>query len=214
MNTLYEPLQVLIISRSKDNSLSNIYTSMPNGDRSLIYTVYGNKGNSKLEVSYADVNHPGGQVVGTIRFHTLSSKIDINLHGTSFTMARKDVLGMGGHYFSNMAFGSDVQWKETSTFGSDMQMLDSQKRLIAKYSKKLKLSPAQTGFSSLIGAEKSASGLEIFMPIHDLVLLDLIVLTGLASGEYRRQSNEDWGLTGKKGAKGAVEELVYGLLGI
>lgn len=208
-------LQVLTVTNGGDKKTSNINVLLPEGNAFTRYTFHRQKSDSKYELRYANTANPGGHPVGTVKFHTMSSKIDITLHGVAFTMAKKDPFG-GGHHLSEMSLGGEIQWKESSFMGSGVQLLDAQKRVIARYSTKLKQGPPQKRFGSLLGGGSTCAGLEIFVPAQDWIL-DLIVLTGLAAAEYRRQSNEDWGVVGKKvgkeGGSGEVEEIVASIFG-
>lgn len=75
-----------------------------------------------------------------------------------------------------------MQWKSTSLVGSGLKLVDSHGRVIACTKKSM--------MGHVMGSGPSA--IHIFDRIDDGFLMDLIVVTGLAAIEYRRQSDEAW----------------------
>lgn len=86
---------------------------------------------------------------------------------------------MGRQFSSGTPFGT-LEWKGSLSNSSQL-LLDENKRVLAKYEKK------RSSMLSSVKEEKIVlciPGLEPY--------LDLIVTTGFASIEYRRQSDKDW----------------------
>ncbi|PGH26903.1 hypothetical protein AJ80_01486 [Polytolypa hystricis UAMH7299] len=145
-------------------------------------------------------NPPPTYVVGTVNFHSLSSKIDVtmgpnkNNGNKTFTMKRPDPLASGHKFPSDTPLGT-LEWKDENLIGSSKQklLMDAQKRVIARYEK--------CGGSRLFLQRRRRREKDriVVMMLPGAAAaeeyLDLIVLTGMASVEYARRSDEetmDW----------------------
>jgi hypothetical protein len=96
-------------------------------------------------------------------------------------MARKDFFS-SGHTFEDQSLG-EIQWKETSLFGSGVALVDAQGNTLAQFCKRMK-------------GRQGDSGFEIFRST-DPRTLDMLVVTGLGAAEYLKQSNKEWSKFGK-----------------
>lgn len=129
---------------------------------------------------------PADDALGTVSLHSWSSKIDVSIHGECFQMKRKDMLS-SGHSFKHSAQPLEMQWKEEDFISDNLKLVDENKRVIALYRKNSRMKKLLSSNSR----NKSSSELHILVPLEDH-LLDIVVLTGLAAAEQRRQSNESW----------------------
>ena len=141
---------------------------------------------------YGSTHSPPSQRynVGTVNFHSLSSKIEVSLNTgpygsqpTAITMKRADLFSSGREFPSAMG---TLQWKEDSgIFGSNLKLVDKYKRVIARYEKRQK------------GTSMFSRGKQRFIllgqgPAVDMNV-DMIILTGVATIEYDKQADDDWG---------------------
>lgn len=154
--------------------------------------------------------------IATIRYHSLSSKIDVLLHSTqrTLTIAKPDFLS-SGHQF-DMGLSPSIsqpsqnhhprqltamRWKKEedmlsgSSTGLRLDTVDT-RQTIARFHKKLKL---RNGRSSAI---------EVFLPLGQLrgsETLDTIIVTAIAMAKYRADADKE--------EKDAAGEVVSAILG-
>jgi hypothetical protein len=185
---------------------SPIYQLTSPGDTSAIYTIEASKSRPHLRVTkkidtpppYYDpppqIFCPPNSIptpnytVGTADFHSLSSEINVSflqngdgrLPPIPISMKRPDPLASGRKFPSGTPLGV-LEWKEESLISNGQVLLDKNKRILARYGKK-KSSMLQ--FKKEETFELCVPGLEPY--------LDLVILTGFASIDYRRRSNQDW----------------------
>ncbi|ETN40401.1 uncharacterized protein HMPREF1541_04678 [Cyphellophora europaea CBS 101466] len=118
--------------------------------------------------------HPQTFDIGSIAFHSLSSKMDINLHGHSMQM-RRDALSFSGRHNFDWPPVGNLEWKEKK-LGNELHLLDSGDRVLARCKSKW----------SKIG-EKSGT-IEILVPGDDY-FIDMVVVTGLAKWKYQKKEH-------------------------
>lgn len=117
---------------------------------------------------------PDASQVGTIQFHSLSSKMELVLPYETVTM-RHDALTGSKHNFTSPTVGGDkLSWKEESLFGHGVKLMSPDGQLLA-------------GFRRIDKAAGTGC-IEVFIP-DEGGLLDHILLSGIAAAEYRRRSN-------------------------
>lgn len=141
--------------------------------------------NSRLNFLASNFQGVSGNVIGSVIYHSMSSKIDVSVHGESFQMKRRDILSCG-HSFKTTPLPFEMQWKEEDIVSSNLKLVDQEKRVIARYRKSSKLH----NMFSRSNNNKRASELQIMIPLDDR-MLDAVVITGLAAAEYRRRSDQE-----------------------
>ncbi|EZF35650.1 hypothetical protein TMEN_8225 [Trichophyton mentagrophytes] len=121
--------------------------------------------------SFNNYQPPPGQIVGTITFHELSSKIDVSINGFDTSMKRPDPLA-SGRKFQTRHMGK-LQWKEDGLFSSKQKLVDEKRNVIAKY-------------------DKDNEEIIILLPPSQIDQhLDMIVVTGIGIIEAERKSDSD-----------------------
>ncbi|RYP61392.1 hypothetical protein DL771_010149 [Monosporascus sp. 5C6A] len=177
------PFQTLSISKPSDDSAVIISRRATDGLPVSLYVVHQNSSKTKMEIRYADRHVQQRQAdrepIAIIAFHFFSWNLDLTLHGVDFRMKRKNPLG--GHRFTYPGLNGQLEWKSSSLLGSGLKLVDDRGRTIAVYKKKL---------GGFLGGRES--GFHIYDSVEDGSFLDVIVVTGLAAAEYRRQSDEVW----------------------
>ncbi|KFY15451.1 hypothetical protein V491_05679 [Pseudogymnoascus sp. VKM F-3775] len=166
-----QPLVFILEGLSKG---SNATLSSQNlqGFKTPFYTIQPSPSKkSNLAITRAS---PDASQVGIIQFHTLSSKMELVLQYETVSM-RHDELTGSRHEFTSPTFrGDKMAWKEDSLFGHGVKLVSPDGQLLARFRRVDKA----TGTGSF----------EVFIPA-DGVLLDLILVSGIAASEYRRRSN-------------------------
>ncbi|EEH40176.1 hypothetical protein PAAG_02231 [Paracoccidioides lutzii Pb01] len=133
-------------------------------------------------------NHqqPGSQinndhVVATVNFHTFSSKIDISFStNQAIVMKCPDAFSSARRFESLTPLGT-LEWKRDrgalgSLVSSNLKLVDGGKRTVARYEKK----------SSMLSKENDV----IALLVPELYgFLDIVVITCLATLEYKRTKN-------------------------
>ncbi|EFR02696.1 hypothetical protein MGYG_05694 [Nannizzia gypsea CBS 118893] len=121
--------------------------------------------------SFNNYQPPPGQVVGTLTFHDLSSKIDVSISGYDTSMRRPDPLA-SGRKFLTRSMGK-LQWKEDGLFSSNQKLVDERRNVIAKYN-------------------KDDQEIIVLLPPNQIDQhLDMIVVTGIGIIEAERKSDDD-----------------------
>jgi hypothetical protein len=95
LHNMTKPIQRIIVSQTKDKSISTISLVDEHGLTQPLYTVHQSRSKPHLQIRYLG---QGAQIVGTVVFHSLFSKIDISLHGTDFTHGSQGLLFIGTHF--------------------------------------------------------------------------------------------------------------------
>ncbi|EEQ35472.1 hypothetical protein McanMca71_003114 [Microsporum canis] len=127
--------------------------------------------NQSYYQSFSNYQPPPGQVIGTITFHDLSSKIDVSFNGANASMKRPDPLA-SGRKFQTPNMGK-MQWKEDGLFSSNQKLVDERRNVIAKY-------------------KKDDDEIIVLLPPNQIDLhLDMIVVTGIAMIDAERKSDSD-----------------------
>ncbi|WEW57800.1 hypothetical protein PRK78_003267 [Emydomyces testavorans] len=154
-------------------------------------------------VSPASQSSFGGRnndiVVGTVTFHSLSSKVEASLktgpHPMDITMKRPDRFANGRKFDSPLG---KLQWKEDGNMlTSNQKLVDEYKRVIARYEKRSsRLSRQMDRFMVLVQEPNVIAN------------LDMIILTGFASIEYNRRSDQEWDKVGKEWLKGLGGDIL------
>lgn len=93
-----------------------------------LYTVNANSGgafSSKPHVTI--VSAATNAVIGSVTFHTISSKVDLTVHNQAISFN-------SSHEFRSLATGATLKWKKDGVFsGGDMVCWDERKQQVASY---------------------------------------------------------------------------------
>lgn len=106
-------------------------------------------------------------IVATVSLHSLSSKIDITIHGRPLQLYRGDHFSTG-HSFHHPTAG-ELKWKESGFLGTGLTLVDASGRELCRYKKR-------KGFDVLVQV--------------DHAFMDMILVTGLAMAKYKKLENE------------------------
>ncbi|CAI4213648.1 unnamed protein product [Parascedosporium putredinis] len=135
-------------------------------DSRALYVVQRNPSKPHLSISRGT---SVADVVGTAIIHKFSSTIDVVFGGQPLKLKRKGAFN-DSHAFHHPSTTA-LQWKGLGGAGG-FGLQDEQERTICTYDKK--------------------GGFEFPTLVQDQHMLDLIVVTGLATDEYRRRSHRNW----------------------
>jgi hypothetical protein len=119
---------------------------------------------------------PAPTPIGTCTVHKFpSSKVDISLHGHEFLLKR-DLLKSDNHHFDYPPLGH-FKWKPDAWGGSKLELFDNERRLLARYHKKLSL-------------KGQGQQIEVFVQ-GDERFVEMVVVTALAMRHYIEVENKD-----------------------
>lgn len=158
-----------------DRKTSLLKNKSPNGAAGWpLFSIRTSSSKPHRTITRADNPH---HVIATISFHSLSSKIDITLHGQPLQLKKNDMFS-SGHSFHHPAAG-ELKWKEAGFLSTGLVLVDSSGRELCKYKKR---------------------AFDVFVQV-DHAFMDMILVTGLAAAEYKRQSDKAIGeAAGEAGA--------------
>ena len=130
-----------------------------------------------------------GTQVGTATFHSLSSNIDLTVHNQPIVFSRPGVMS-SSHEFQSRIMGGSLKWKKDGWASSNLQCVDEREQVFAKFQRpgwaKRKLGKFELG--------PSVSG----------VLMDEIVISGIAMLEWRRRQQRSSSSATAGGAAGGA----------
>ena len=171
--------------------LSHRHTQVLDSDKvTPIYTINSNSGglfSSKPHMTI--LNATTGAVVGTVTFHSMSSDIDIEIHGRPITFNKPGAF-TSAHQFQSLATGNTFKWKRDGVFsGGDLKCIDTTEQVVAT-------------FELSNWAMKKDGKFEIAPMVHG-PFFDEIMITGIAAMEHeRRQRNSSSAASGGGGGGG------------
>jgi hypothetical protein len=114
-----------------------------------------------------------GATMGTVTYHSLTSRIDTTLHGSPISMTPCGILGRKGHVYSSPARGNaNMRWKLQS-HNLDLVCLDEREVPITRFHFS-NWSMYKCGKLELIGPTANDGG----------AVMEKIIVTGLAMAEY------------------------------
>ncbi|KAK2046232.1 hypothetical protein LZ31DRAFT_217362 [Colletotrichum somersetense] len=206
------PRHTLYLSRDNDDAIT-LNLIRPNGCIAPFYSVSHNEKMTKMEVwrIRCDAVSAQNRPIGSIKARTLPPRLDVAVRGVNFKMARKHPLS-NALSFRFLGLG-EMRWEELGKQGRGMRLVDFNGKTLAHFRPRLHMlgpgagSGGKEGGNPLAGGLKGANstgrgpGFELHSALADLDL-DLIVTTGLAAAEHRRQLDEGWDM----GADRAEEE--------
>ncbi|KAK1975180.1 hypothetical protein LZ30DRAFT_754257 [Colletotrichum cereale] len=202
------PRHTLYLSRDNDDAIT-INLIRPNGCIVPCYNVSHNDKMTKMEVgrTKGDAVSAEPRPVGTIKTRTLPPRLDVAVRGVDFKMTRKHPLS-NALSFRFLSVG-EMRWEELGKQGRGMKLVDFNGKTLAHFRPRLHILGAGGGSganeegNSLAGGLKGVNrtgrgpGFELHSALADLDL-DLVVTTGLAAAEHRRQLDEGWGMEAEK----------------
>lgn len=94
-----------------------------------------------------------------------------------------------GHSFNEPSLDGEIEWKDPGVLRGNIQLIDTDQRVLAIFGRKLKQLDECAKLARFWGKDPPHA-IEIFVPIENEKVLDLVVPTGLACAEYRKQSSE------------------------
>ena len=141
-----------------------------------LYRIQFNSGglfSSKPHVTI--VNAASNAPVGTVTFHSMSSKIDLTINKKPTTLSKSGIF-TSAHEFRSSALTGSLKWKRDGLFsGGDMLCIDEKEQLFAR-------------FQASGWAMKKDGKFELSPEVGG-VLMDEIVVSGIAMVELRRRRN-------------------------
>ncbi|GFF52626.1 hypothetical protein IFM51744_07896 [Aspergillus udagawae] len=114
--------------------------------------------------------------VGTCTVHKFpSSKVDVTLHGHEFLLKR-DFLKSDNHHFDYPPLGH-FKWKPDAWGGSKLELFDNERRLLARYNKKVSLKGQGQQIEVLVQGDER--------------FVEMVVVTAMAMRHYIEVENKD-----------------------
>ena len=151
-------------------------TILDSDKRTPLYTITANSGgifSSKPHMTI--LNAATGAPVGTVTFHSMSSDIDIQIHGRDMSFDKPKVFS-SAHQFHSLAVGQAFSWKKDGMFsGGDLKCVDG--------------SGQECAFFESSNWALSKDGKIELAPTIQGPFMDEIVVTGIAAIENQRRQN-------------------------
>lgn len=194
MNGRPPPVEILPITKGYGGALTTIDRSDPYGASYPVWVARNEPDGKSLTIFYADprLGAPNGAPLGTARFHTFSSKIDVFFRGTEFKMRNNDMMGLVDKHVFSFLGASEMTWRQ-STMSSTIYYEDSHGNRLACFTKQR---------NGMMG--KSRPCFELFVPAASLDL-ELLVVTGMAVMTRAKHNKKE-----EEEAAGEVVEAVLG----
>ncbi|KXH33365.1 hypothetical protein CSIM01_03279 [Colletotrichum simmondsii] len=215
-----EPRHILVLSRGNEDA---IVVNLLKHKECLtpVYTISHNTKMTKMEIRRVkcDAVSAEHRPIAAFKLRTLPSRVEATVRGVKFKVARKHPLS------STLSFRflgvGEMRWEDLGKHGKGMKLIDFNGKNLAFFRPRLHVVNAgprgeeeEEGHSSRGGGEGGSRpapashtntmskagwgpGFELHAALADLDL-DLVVTTGLAAAEYRRQLDEDWDLVAGK----------------
>ncbi|KAJ0163676.1 hypothetical protein CTA2_2594 [Colletotrichum tanaceti] len=207
-----EPRHTLYLTRAT-NDVFIINLVKPSAGLVPLYNVSHNAKMTKMELRRikCDATSAEHRPIGSIKTRTIPPRVDMAVRGVNFKMTRKHPLS-NALSFRFLGAG-EMRWEELGKKGRGMRLVDFNGKTLAYFRPRLHVlsggggggggagvvygrSPS-TGGLNLKGPDVNIAdrgpGFELHAALADLDL-DLVVATGLAAAEHRRQLDENWDL--------------------
>ncbi|KAK1995562.1 hypothetical protein LX36DRAFT_157661 [Colletotrichum falcatum] len=196
------PRHTLHLSRDHDGAIT-ISLVRPNGCIAPFYSVSHNEKMTKMEVwrIRCDGVSAEHRPVGHVKSRTLPPRLDVAVRGVDFKMTRKHPLS-NALSFRFLGVG-EMRWEGLGKQGRGMRLVDFNGKTLAYFRPRLQIlgvggggggkeagNPPAGGLKAVDRA-RQGPGFELHSALADLDL-DLVVTTGLAAAEHRRQLDEGW----------------------
>ncbi|EFQ33612.1 hypothetical protein CGRA01v4_02103 [Colletotrichum graminicola] len=198
------PLHTLYLSRDNGDAITVNLVRL-NGCIAPLYSVGHNEKMTKMEVRRirCDAVSTQDRPVGSIKTRMLLPRLDVAVRGVKFKMTRKHPLS-NALSFRFLGVG-EMRWEELGKQGRGMRLVDFNGKTLAHFRPRLHVlnaggvgggkeegNPLEGGLKGVTRAVRGP-GFELHSALADLDM-DLIVTTGLAAAEHRRQLDEGWNM--------------------
>ncbi|KAI3544941.1 hypothetical protein CABS02_09533 [Colletotrichum abscissum] len=210
-----EPRHILVLSRGNEDA---IVVNLLKHKECLIpvYTISHNTKMTKMEIRRVNCDAISAEhrPIAAVKLRTLPSRVEATVRGVKFKVARKHPLS------STLSFRflgvGEMLWEDLGKHGKGMKLIDFNGKTLAFFRPRLHVvnagprgeeeeghssrgsgeggsRPAPASHTNTMSKAGRGPGFELHAALADLDL-DLVVATGLAAAEYRRQLDEDWDL--------------------
>ncbi|KAF6833675.1 hypothetical protein CPLU01_05396 [Colletotrichum plurivorum] len=199
-----EPQHFLYLTRGP-NSTITVNLAKAKGNPAPLYSVTHNPKMHKMEIRRLRCDAASEQrPVGAVKLRTLPPRVEVTVRGAAFKMARRHPLS------TSLAFrflgAGEMRWERLPGKAHGMRLVDFNGSVRAHFRPRMHIRVLEDS-SGGGGADErkrqqnaggmgNKAGWGPGFELHAAKLadldLDLIVTTGLAAAEYRRQLDEDW----------------------
>ena len=173
-----------LFPKTRDLANTTLSTTDSFGNQIPIYTIQSNSSSHRsITITTFPTPAPSHQSkleVAEITYHSISSKITLNLRGHAFEMRRRDPLSTGHAFTSPFTKNETWSWKEEKFLSSGLKLVDHEGKILARLAKN-------------VGGGRGR-GIEVFVKDDGKGLVEFIVVTGIAAAVYRQRSDEDLGI--------------------
>ncbi|KAL0935650.1 uncharacterized protein CTRU02_210241 [Colletotrichum truncatum] len=204
MEPTTETRHILFLAREHENAIT-IVLSKPKGCAVPLYNVNHNPKCSKMEIRRikCDSVSTEHRPIGAVKLRTIPHRVDVTVRGVSFKLSRKHPLSstLGFRFLG----AGEMRWEKIDKKSRGMKLVDFNGKTQAFFHPRMHVvnHPAGNEGGGEIGdksGRRSSPGTKAgWGPGFELLAtrladldMDLIVTTGLAAAEYRRQLDEDW----------------------
>ncbi|TDZ16284.1 hypothetical protein Cob_v010689 [Colletotrichum orbiculare MAFF 240422] len=224
MEPTKEPQHFLYLSQGPDSTIAvNLIKSKSCSTH--FYDITHNPKRTKMEVKRIKVDAAPveNQAIGTVKVRTIPPRIDLNVRGVPFKMYRKHPLSSSLRF--RFLASREMRWELAGKKSKGIRLVDFNGKTQASFRPRMRIVATNTttvgggGAAGGGGEEKSSRtsgslghdkvvwgpGFELHANSLADLDLDLIVTTGLAAAEYRRQLDQGWDEAG--GADDVGDEL-------
>ncbi|KXH35704.1 hypothetical protein CSIM01_05098 [Colletotrichum simmondsii] len=152
------------------------------GSTTPFYVLHSNKENKTVAVLHADPRaQASGEALGTAKYHSLSSKIDVILRGVPIKM-KTNTMG-NTHRFDHHGLSYSWGVSNLSMSMNTMYLKDAGGNLLATWKRY-----PEGRLSGMIG--QSAPTFEVYIPPQSIDM-DMVIVTGSAAVEYWLKYKKD-----------------------
>ncbi|WYZ44563.1 hypothetical protein EsH8_VII_000999 [Colletotrichum jinshuiense] len=199
MESSPEPQHILYLNRGQDDAIT--IHLLKSKDRFVpVYSVSHNAKMTRMEIKRIQCDTVSTQyrAAGAVRFRKIQPRVNVTVRGVTFKLTRKHPLS------STLSFRflgvGDMRWEELDKKHQGMRLVDFNGKTLAHFRPRLRVAEAGGGGGGSPPAENTSRclpGFELFAALADLDM-DLLVTTGLAAAEYRRQLDGDWDMVAEE----------------
>lgn len=152
------------------------------GSTTPFYVLHSNKENKTVAVLHADPRaQASGEALGTAKYHSLSSKIDVILRGVPIKM-KTNTMG-NSHRFDHRGLSYSWSVSNLSMSMNTMYLKDAGGNLLATWKRY-----PEGSLNGMIG--QSAPTFEVYVPPQSIDM-DMVIVTGSATIEYWLKYKKD-----------------------
>ncbi|KAF4834403.1 hypothetical protein CGCTS75_v003187 [Colletotrichum tropicale] len=202
-----EPQHFLLLDR--DHAEDAIIVNLAKrSDATPLYSISHNSKMTKMEIRRikCDSISTEHRPIGAVKLRTIPPRIDLTVRGVAFKMARKHPLSstLGFRFLG----AGEMRWEQNKK-GRGMRLVDFNGKIQAHFRPRMHVAShvntdaaagggggggeeEKSGRSSLGHKPGWGPGFELHATKLADLDLDLIVTTGLAAAEHRRQLDDDW----------------------